>query len=350
MKGYATMYAYGNAANVKTLEFSGTLNTGNKSISCTKVDNGWNLVGNPYPSAIDWDLVDVGLSDNLNKTYYVLDGVTQTFKHYMTGGEGNTAGKYIPAMNGFFVECNNADGATLSLQNSYRAAQQESFLKDDVSDDVITLKVNGNEIEDQLTVFFRDRATRGFDRDFDVHKLFTGAALPPQVYINQQDEFFAVNAYNATDKPAEVAIGFLSGTSGSYTISLPDIAMVSNDISLMLLDTKEGVQIDLRQNNSYSFHYNTSDDPARFKLQLNTTGIDDVNYFPFNVWLSGNTLMLNTGEAAVEHIALYGLSGKLLKEVANVQNQVAIQLPDVKSVYIIRIQTESGIYTKKIVY
>ena len=351
MKGYATMYSYGGSSSVKTLAFTGALNTGDYNINCTKNNTGWNLVGNPYPSAIDWDEVDLGLDGNLNKTFYVLDGNTQAFKFYMKGGEANTAGQYIPAMNGFFVECNDGAGATFSLENSDRVAQQETFLKEDFqNEDVITLIVAGNQIEDQTTIYFHDMATVGFDRDFDVHKLFSGSTLPPQIYINQNDEFFAVNAYSVSEKPSEVNIGFLTGTSGNYTISIQDVDKISTDISLVLLDTKEGIQMDMRQNDAYSFNYNTSDDPARFKLQFNTTGIADEKYFPFNVWLNGNQLMLNTGDVLVENICLYDLSGKLLKEEADAQNQMAIQLPEIKSVYIIRIQTEEGVYNKKIVY
>jgi hypothetical protein len=351
MKGYATMYAYGGgASSFKTLEFSGTLNTGNKSISCSMDNNGWNLVGNPYPSAIDWDLIDAGLPANLNKTYYVLDGITQTFKHYMNGGAGNTAGQYIPAMNGFFVECNNAAGATLSLQNSYRAAQQENFLKNDNSNDIITLKVTGNEIEDQITVFFRDQATVGFDRDYDVHKMFTAAVLPPQIYVNHENEYFAVNAYPTDQIPSEIPLGFLSGTETEFTFSLSSTDLINSELSLVLYDAKEDIYTDLRQISTYTFNYSISDNPYRFKLMLNTTGIEEQDYFPFNVWLSANKLMINTGDETAEHIYLYDISGKLIKEEIGAANQIYIQLPGAKSVYIIRIQTSEGIYTKKIVY
>ena len=355
MKGYATMYYYGGgASSTKELSFSGTLNTGDKNINCTLTDgqSGWNLVGNPYPSAVDWDLVDTDIPANLNKTFYVFDGATQAFKYYLKGGEGNTATQYLPAMQGFFVECNNAAGATLEFTNTYRASVQKSFLKNENSNqNVITLKVSGNEIDDQTTIYFKDQTTAGFDRDFDVHKMFTAAVKPPQIYSTQSNEFFAVNAYDENNRPDEVNIGFLSGLSGSYTISIPNTDLVDSDIALLLYDTKEDVHIDLRQMENYSFSYDVNDDPNRFKLQLSTTSVDEQNIFPFNIWVSGSQLTINTNNQDIQSIKVFDLTGRLIINQENLsgEGQYQMQLPEVSTVYIVEIQTVDGVYLRKVV-
>ncbi len=356
MLGYATMYYYGGgASNTKELNFSGTLNTGTKNILCSKTlgQDGWNLVGNPYPSAIDWDLVDNGsFPANLNKTFYVLDGTTQTFKYYLKGGSGNTATQYLPAMQGFFVECNNSAGATLQFGNGYRCSEQESFLKsENANQNVITLKVRGNEIDDQTTIYFREQATAGFDRDFDVHKMFTAAVKPPQIYSTQPNEFFAVNAYDESNRPDEVNIGFLSGLSGSYTLAIPDANLIDSDISLLLYDTKLDVHIDLRQMENYSFSYDVNDDPNRFKLQLSTTSVDEQNLFPFNIWVSGSQLTINPNNQDIQSIKVFDLTGRLIinQEYLTGEGQYQMQLPEVSSVYIVEIQTVEGVYSRKIV-
>ncbi len=354
MEGYATMYYYGTGASTtKMLEFTGSLNTGNKSITCTKTEgqSGWNLVGNPYPSAVDWNLVtDDAYPAGLDNTLYVVDGDNVNSYKPETPPVGNPS-SIIPAMQGFFVKCitNNTD---LTFKNSYRVSNQATFLKSDFDMHNVLAFVAENEtgLKDYMNVYFRENAGPGFDYDWDITKFFHWSELSPQVYVIEDGAYFTNNAYDSQNKPASVEIGFYAGTDGVYKIGLKGTSEIDDDIALHLYDRKENIHVDLREIDQYEFNYSVNDDPARFKLMLNTTGIADKDYFPFNVWLNGNQLMVNAGEMKVEQIRLYDVSGKLLKDVSNAQNQTAIQLPAAKSVYIIQMVTLEGVYSKKIVY
>ena len=60
MQGYGV---WSDGSGTQTYTFTGTPNTGNLSISLTADGSGGthnraNLIGNPYPSSIDWDEVD----------------------------------------------------------------------------------------------------------------------------------------------------------------------------------------------------------------------------------------------------------------------------------------------------
>ena len=53
------------------------LNTGNISTGLTKGGDGWNFVGNPYPSAVDWDAQQDGQGQTLlPDSYGVWNGAT----------------------------------------------------------------------------------------------------------------------------------------------------------------------------------------------------------------------------------------------------------------------------------
>jgi len=83
--------------------FSGTTNTGNQSRNFTLIDEGWNLMGNPYPSAIDWDAVTI--PDELNGTFWLFDpttGANGEYRYYIKDGKnGNTTSQFIPSGQGF---------------------------------------------------------------------------------------------------------------------------------------------------------------------------------------------------------------------------------------------------------
>src|SRR6478609_4072431 len=69
-----------NTQNEVTLEMWGTINTGNVVLPVTYTtstglaDDGWNLVGNPYPSAFDWPSFynsTSGVKQNLDPTIWI---------------------------------------------------------------------------------------------------------------------------------------------------------------------------------------------------------------------------------------------------------------------------------------
>ncbi|OYT11509.1 MAG: hypothetical protein B6I19_11300, partial [Bacteroidetes bacterium 4572_114] len=97
-----------------TTTFSGTLNTGNQGISVTNSGgDGFNLVGNPYPSFVDWSNLDDGPTATWGAIYYWDETA------YVSWNAGAGAGsQYVPPVQGFFIAT--ASTATFSLTNADR--------------------------------------------------------------------------------------------------------------------------------------------------------------------------------------------------------------------------------------
>jgi len=118
--------------------FTGSINTNTVThdLDYSGSNRGNNLVGNPYPSAIDWEAggwtkTSIGPSiwiwnqsadppgaGNVAGNYGVWDGNTGT----------NDVTQYIPVGQGFFVKAL-ADGATLTMTNAVRVTAPRHFLK-----------------------------------------------------------------------------------------------------------------------------------------------------------------------------------------------------------------------------
>src|SRR5690606_8715439 len=131
----------------KTVEISGTVNNGNYSRTLYnhngKFTNGFNLVGNTYPSPIDWDAADGWTKTNVDNAIYFFmagteDRYTGTYTSYVNGikSDDEKSSNIIPSMQGFFVHVSDKtldDSptiATLGMTNEVRISDfQQSFLK-----------------------------------------------------------------------------------------------------------------------------------------------------------------------------------------------------------------------------
>ncbi|WP_299393145.1 choice-of-anchor D domain-containing protein [uncultured Gelidibacter sp.] len=175
-------------------EFSGAFNTGNISVNIITnnlpTDNDWNLIGNPYASAIAFKLVHSANPD-------VIDGAAYLWSHFspplasnpgnqvlnfnsadyavITTGSGNAAGAskiipsdYIPSGQGFFVKGIHS-GGTLTFKNAMRMADVSSnaqFFKSAPTDIANKYWINltsDSGIFSQILVAYVDDATDGFD-------------------------------------------------------------------------------------------------------------------------------------------------------------------------------------------
>ena len=90
------------------VSFCGLLNTGNQIVSNLTFNNnageghGWNLIGNPYPSVIEWD--NTWTSSGVDATIYVYNGSQYLIWNYNLGGYGTKGNGFIPSTQGFWIK------------------------------------------------------------------------------------------------------------------------------------------------------------------------------------------------------------------------------------------------------
>lgn len=112
--GY-TLYTRGNILPSTLWDLRGEINTGNiapvtlpvtYTSSGSILDDGWNLVGNPFPSTIDWNASGGWTKTNLDGSIYISDNGTSTALQYATwnGTTGTNGGsRYIASGQAFWV-------------------------------------------------------------------------------------------------------------------------------------------------------------------------------------------------------------------------------------------------------
>jgi len=317
-------YMVANSADI-TKTFSGTLNTYPSAtpltITCTKTTGkgeGWNLLGNPFSSAIDWDLVKTRNSGVDNALYYY-DAAQQNYRYYIQLGSIGTLGsgsRYIPAMQGFMVHANTNNG-TVTINNDDRVHQAlTTYYKQGGSpSNLLILKVEANGFEDETNLFFTDLANTAFDSEYDAYKIFSANENVPQLYsITSDGTKLAINSMPENISGTSVVLGIKTGSETASTLTASSIDSFESGTEITLIDNKTNNIQNLTKNPVYNFTSTQGDDPARFELKFGTVGINDPIVNPLiNAWYNAGKLYL-VNDAGNTNIEVYNLQGQKVQK------------------------------------
>jgi len=330
-KGYAL-----NFDNDEMVELHGNFNNNasySPAISYTDAkggDDGWNLVGNPYTSALDWENTD-WVKTNLEGGIYFYDGANyQTYN----GGYGvpATASQYIPAMQGFFVKATTT-GAALTIPKAAQAHSSQLYYKgqrDAVN--ALRLKISKNGNSDEALIRFAEEATTGFDGAMDAYKLFGFNPEVPQIF-SVGTTYQTINALPAQAgsnwDEKSVILGYEVGTNGEYTIEASELeSFVSGQINTIeLYDVQTGEYADLMENPVYTFTASEGTNTSRFKVYFNreTVGIGENNMQDIEIYSMEKTIYITNahGTAIVYNLAGQEITRKSL--ITNCLNTIQLK-------------------------
>lgn len=353
-KGYMAAY---NGNPVK--EFNGELNQGiisfNLSHQAHPDDNpGYNLLGNPYPSSIDWK-AEIGWSRNSlaasgDPEGYAIwiwnpeQGQYGTYHSASLDDKGtNDVTRYIAPMQGFWVKA--AENGTLLMTNQVRAHSTQHWLKDSGNaSQVLRLAVSNqeNNYRDQIMLEFGHEASTGGSEKF-----YSMQADAPALYAAKNEKQWSINFLTSITANSEVPVGFKPGISALHTLTATGIDAFDQ---VLLEDLKTGITHDLSMNPSYIFFANTGDDESRFKLHFKDEAIginNEIALMASNIFVHDNILYVTTHSASAV-AGIYDLQGRLLSE--NLlgsagQHQIALNLP--AGIYLVKTISGGVINTGK---
>ncbi|MEZ5197046.1 MAG: T9SS type A sorting domain-containing protein [Bacteroidales bacterium] len=305
--------------------------------SLTRSNLGWNMVGNPYPSPIDWDAVSGWTKTNVADALYVEDN--GAWASYVGGvGTGNGSNLVAPGQ-GFFVECTNAAGGTLGFTNAVRTHNRVPYFKSDVAD-IVRVKVEGNSYSDDMVIRFLDDATEGFDYDFDAHKMFAYNVEMPQIY-SMANGYMSINTLPATKM---VPTGFRSSIPGQFTIS----AVETSDFSDVILeDLVTGEQTNLLTN-SYTFTSSVDDNEDRFIIHFTPLAVPENSASDLiSIYSYHNNVYVSVPENTNGNIVVYNVSGQVVAN-ANITGTLNVITLDESAFYIVKVQGDNSVTSEKV--
>ncbi|MCB2219687.1 MAG: lamin tail domain-containing protein [Bacteroidetes bacterium] len=336
-----------------TFLFTGTVNAGNRSISVTNSPAsafewpGYNLIGNPYPSGIDWEGPGWTKS-NIDNAIYAWNG--SQYGAYVNGFSVNGLTNQLPPHQGFFIHCGTG-GATLSISDATRIHTTQNNLKSESIFESLQLTVSGMDGQDETVIYFSDEASTGFDSQLDAYKL-QGSEASPQFYTRSEEGHqLAIHAIPVIPQNA-VNLSFEAGIDGIFELYLASINGLDG-IPIFLEDKKEHIVVNLKSNPHYKFHANAQDDPARFKLHFSYnempganegTGSEDMLVFS-----KGQEVVIASENELSGNVMVFDLMGRKVASVKmNNLRYLTIGLDVETGYYIVSILTDSQLINRKI--
>jgi hypothetical protein len=328
------------------------------SIQWSDGEHGYNLIGNPYSSAIDFDNVDWNFF-NMEESIWVWDPATENFKTRNSSGIGSMDNGIIPSSQGFFVRAS-AVNAGLTIPSSSRIHDHQALYKsnnetiEDLEYMILEIyRENSDIAEDEAWIGFHPFATDTFDNGLDISKL-RGNETAPQLYFRAIKQELSCNILSPLNQEAKTAPLLIDAPLDLfYTIHAKELHIPSST-KILLEDLKTGHIQDLCIENTYKFQASPNDLKHRFNIHFNTlsTSIDAVENENVIIRAVGKTIYMDFFGVLTDldkTIEIYNTQGQILYngEIPNGNHYQLISNIPTQAI-IIKMITPTNIITKKL--
>ena len=337
------------------ITFSGTMKTDATSVSLTTTGNGYNLLGNPYPSYMDSAALLSGSSDALSsETIWVWNQSTGEYETKVT-----VDGFQISPSQAFFVQSDGSAGS-ITMNESFQSSQTNGTSQRTEERPEIILTLIDKATPQSTKLYYITETTTGFDNGFD-GPMFDGVSNAFSIYThtveNGTGRDLAIQSLpdnNYDNMVVPIGINAEAGTEiniSARAINLPE----GTDV---YLEDKEKESLTLLSSSS-NFTTTLSADSkgvGRFYLHTKTKPLGDEG----EIFSSGD---LSLYDSSSHNLSVLGiLQGKAKARIYDILgNQVVntvfegnrtnhIPLPNLAvGVYIVHLTTESETLIKKII-
>jgi hypothetical protein len=360
-----------------TTIFNGVPNNGNISASINGASGIFNLLGNPYPSALDSELMYEDNSASIKPNFYFWTHYTPiTANNYTTndyaiynavlgtgigisqsaasigGAPGNF--RYIASGQSFFVEglgvgsvvFKNAHRVINSNSNFFRQGNLHANVQSStLESSKLWLNVTNSEgLFKQQLLCYLPEATNDYDELYDAKEIEVDGVVN-FFSLSSSDIKYAIQSRVAFTDQDVVQLGFSSTIAGTFAMSLANFDGLFFDQDVYLVDHYLGVYKNLKEH-SYEFATTSGLFTDRFSIQyvLPNLFVDTPNLTDFIIVYhnDGEVFIKSTTENII-NLEIYDVLGRAIYK----QNQLhctskLVRLQNTKGVVFIRVETENG--------
>lgn len=383
--GYIFYHTHDVTTAFETSTGPADLSTGDKSLTVQYTDNdngggigfgnyfdGWNIVGNPYPSAIDISQLNLAGYTYIDPVIYYWDGVNENYVYYgaavdiVQGGSQTLNGdgtQYIPAMQSFVLHVTNPDAddtqplleESFNIPNNARTHASQNLWKNSAQEtpDFSYIKLEAstelNNFTDETIVRFFPGASANFEGSYDALKMYSLGEETPQLYsLGDIPELpLAIGTFPEENlEETTIPLGFKSPIEGNYTISVQEINFPYTEY-VFLYDMQEDTYTNLKETDTYSFTSEAGDNRDRFYLfagDNEPTQSQTPIWEQTQIWAQQRTVSVrvNNLSHANAEIIIYDMLGRPIKAQHMNSNLERIFIPHAEGIYIVNVNFANG--------
>jgi len=342
------------------IAFTGTMPVSDVGVSISSNMNGFNLIGNPYPSYIPANVNADGTNNVLTINTASLTEQTLWFWNQGTSSYEQinqaTSARFIAPTQGFFVSSNGSN--TFNFTEAMQSHQTDNFQRNaNTRPEILLSLTDGNTVK-TADVYYINNTTLGWDNGYD-STIFSGTEHTFTIYTHLVNDSNGQNLgiQSLPDTNLEsmvIPVGVHAASGTNITISAASINLPA-DIQVYLEDRDTG---------TYSLLDATSDFTETLSEDLNGIGrfylhttanalsIGDEVLAAVSMYTSSSDNLrivgVQSGEAKVK---IFNILGRQILNTSFIGAGVNdITLPSFRTgVYIVQLETEKGSLNKKII-
>ncbi|MDR1730288.1 MAG: T9SS type A sorting domain-containing protein [Prevotellaceae bacterium] len=365
-------YNYVKDAGTFTVKLSGTGNT--------------RIVGNPLMSHLDFDKFskeNAANASSIQPYYRIWDGTV--FHTYgtpnadawrdidtLSTGTNQSATKYIPPMQAFFVDVTNklANGADLSLNfDTTMSTAVPSTSVDTVNirlrakgvgnENLLRLRLKMKGVETVALLASLPGATDSYNANEDVYKLFSYNSVTPEIYTVSDKTAIEINAVSQEGEQKLIPLGVKTSQTGQLEISVEGAGNFTAYQYVRLRDALENTDYDLKNQTAFTFSKTAAENlEGRFYILLSNMegGIETTIENPagnedgaISIIRENDAVRVYSPLVAIDGFEVYDVSGRILFKDVNIKGYSYLWNPGLEQgVYLIRVNAGKESKVQKI--
>ncbi|MEO0403297.1 MAG: PKD domain-containing protein, partial [Bacteroidota bacterium] len=235
-------------------------------------NDGWNLIANPYPSAIDWD-DELGFTkEQLNDAIYAYDPILGQYSSYVNGISIGALDARVASGQAFWVK-SKAANPSFAINEKAKTNASGVFMRssDANTETTIRIRLEGTTNIDEAVVGFNDLATNEFDGEYDAYKFYASNTAIPSIALipdSISQEKHAISMIPVPEEDTVIPLEIRKGADTDLMLSNVHVDTFDDNICLVLEDRELGTFTPFNEGDVYPFVMSDSSSTQRFALHL----------------------------------------------------------------------------------